>query len=402
MRLTNTAIQATKPRDRAYKLSDGRGLHLLVTSAGGRLWRFRYRYAGKENMLGLGLYPEVTLQDARERREEARRLLAQGIDPSAQRQAIRHAASHTVEGVVREWLNRHRAVVTPEAYVADSGRLEKFILPALGSRPIGEVAAPELLVALRKIEARGTHEIARRTQSLCGRIWRYAVATGRAQADISASLKGTLTPPESRSFAALTEPAKVGALLRAIDGYHGHPVTAHALRLAPLVFVRPGELRAAEWNEFSLDCEEPEWRIPGERMKMGEQHVVPLSRQAVTILRELRPLTGVGRFVFPGLRTNSRPLSENTLNAALRRLGYSNEEMTAHGFRAMASTLLNEQGFPPDIIELQLAHAERNKVRAAYNRAMRIPERRQMMQAWAHYLDKLKANTAGVEVRATG
>jgi integrase len=251
-----------------------------------------------------------------------------------------------------------------------------------------EVTPPELLAALGKIEARGNHESAQRAKQKCGQIFRYAIATGRAERDISADLRGALVPVIARNHASLTRPADVGSLLRAIDGYEGQPITAAALKLAPLVFVRPGELRGARWTEFDLDG--AEWRIPGERMRMKEQHIVPLAHQAVTILRELHALTGWGEYVFPSLLTLERPMSNNTVNTALRRLGYTKEQMTGHGFRSMASTLLNEQGFHPDLIELQLAHVERNKVRAAYNKAQRLAERRKMMQAWSDYLDQLR------------
>ena len=253
------------------------------------------------------------------------------------------------------------------------------------------ITAQELLAALRRIEARGKHETAHRVRALAGRVLRFAVATGRAAHDVAADLKDALAPVKSRNFASVTDPVRVGQLVRAIDGYDGQPMTALALKLAPLVFVRPGELWGAEWSEF--DLENAEWRIPGSRMKMGELHIVPLSVQAVTILRELQVLTGTLRLVFPSLLSLDRPMSENTINAALRRLGYSGDEQTGHGFRSMASTLLNEQGFPPDVIELQLAHSERNKVRAAYNRAQRLAERREMMQRWADYLDGLRARS---------
>jgi integrase len=256
-----------------------------------------------------------------------------------------------------------------------------------------------LLSVLRKIEGRGTHETAHRAKQHCGRVFRFAVATSRAERDITADLRGALAPVSSRHRAALTEPARIGELLRAIETYQGQPITAYALKLAPLVFVRPGELRAAEWSEFDLEASE--WRIPAARMKMREPHIVPLSSQAVLILRDLQPLSGAGRYVFPSLRTPSRPMSNNTVNAALRRLGYSKDEMTGHGFRALASTCLNEQGWHPDLIELQLAHAERNKVRAAYNRAQRLSERRKMMQAWSDYLDRLRTGAEVVPIKRT-
>jgi integrase len=267
-------------------------------------------------------------------------------------------------------------------------RFESYLFPYLGDRPIQSITAQELLSVLRRAEARGVNETAHRARALAGRVLRFAVVTGRASHDVSADLKEALAPVKSKNFAAILEPAKVGELLRAIDGFDGYPTTKLALKLAPLVFVRPGELRGAEWSEIDLDG--AEWRIPGARMKLGEQHIVPLSRQVVAILRELQPLSRGSRYVFPSLLTRDRPMSNNTINTALRRLGYTGDEQTGHGFRSIASTLLNEQGFPPDIIELQLAHAERNKVRAAYNKAQRIPERRKMMQAWSDYLDGLR------------
>lgn len=395
--LTEARIRAAKPKEKPYKLSDGRGLHLMVTPPGGRLWRMRYRHAGHESMIGLGAYPDVTLKSARERCDEARKLLASGGDPAAVRRAARLGRANTFEGIAREWLAKQR--FAPTTLEKAEWTFRDLLFPFLGSRPITELTASEILQVVRRLEARGKHETAHRTKQRVSQVLRYAIATGRADRDPTADLRGALAPIVVTSRAALTDPARVGELMRAIDGYIGHPVTHAALRLAPLVFVRPGELRAAEWSEFDLDAKEPTWRIPGQRMKMGEPHLVPLSTQAVAVLRELGPLTGSGRYVFPSLRTPSRPISENTLGAALRRLGYSTEEMTAHGFRAMASTLLNEQGFPPDVIELQLAHAERNKVRAAYNRAQRVTERRNMMQAWANYLDGLKKGNNVVPLR---
>jgi len=387
--LSETKIRAAKLKERPYKLFDKRGLFLLVTPSGGRLWRLRYRIGALEKLISLGAYPDVTLKRAREKRDQARRLIADDIDPSAQRKAQRAALLDTFEGVAKEWLALQSKSLSPETISILGARLNSALYPYLGSRPVAAITAQELLIALRRIEARGRHETAHRVRALAGRVLRYAVATGRAQHDVAADLKDALAPVKSRNFASVTEPARVGELMRAIDGYGGHPVTALALKLAPLVFVRPGELRAAEWSEFDLP--NAEWRIPATRMKMKEPHLVPLARQAIAILRELEPLARGGRYLFPSLRTRERPMSENTINAALRRLGYSSEEQTGHGFRSMASTLLNEQGFPPDVIELQLAHAERNKVRAAYNKAQRIPERRKMMQAWADYLDGLRA-----------
>ena len=395
--LSEAKIRASRPKERAYKVFDERGLFMLVTPTGGRLWRFRYRLGGVEKLLTLGAYPDVPLKRAREKREDARKLVADGIDPSAKRQAERATQVETFEAIAKEWLELQSKSLAAETMDILGTRLKSFLYPYVGSRPIASITAQELLAALRRIEARGKHETAHRVRSLAGRVFRYAVATGRAQHDVAADLKDALAPAKSRNFASVTEPARVGELLRAIDGYSGQPITALALKLAPLVFVRPGELRGAEWSEF--DLEGAEWRIPAARMKIGEQHIVPLSRQAVAILRELHILTGSGRYVFPSLLSAERPMSDNTINAALRRLGYGSDEQTGHGFRSMASTLLSEHGFPPDVIELQLAHGERNKVRAAYNRAQRLGERRKMMQEWGNFLDVLRATSMSVNPR---
>jgi integrase len=395
--LSDTRVRGAKPSDKQYKLYDGRGLFLLVTPTGGRLWRLKYRINGGEKLISLGAYPDVGLKRAREKRDEARKLLADGIDPSAQRQERRTALLETFEGVAEEWLELQSKSLAPETISILGSRLKSALYPYLGSKPVAAITAQEVLAALRRIEARGRHETAHRVRALAGRVLRYAVATGRAPHDVAADLKDALAPVKSRNFASVTDPVRVGELMRAIDGYTGHPVTALALKLAPLVFVRPGELRAAEWPE--IDLANAEWRIPAARIKMGQPHVVPLSRQALAILRELQPLARGGRYLFPSLRTRDRPMSNNTINAALRRLGYSSEEQTGHGFRSMASTLLNEQGFPPDVIELQLAHSERNKVRAAYNKAQRLTERRKMMQAWADYLDELREGANVVPIR---
>jgi integrase len=395
--LSEAKIRSAKTRDRAYKLFDERGLFLLVTPTGGRLWRLRYRIGNLEKLISLGAYPDVPLKRAREKRDEARRLVADEIDPSADRKAKRAAMLVTFEGVAQEWLELQSKSLAPETISILSARLNSGLYPYLGSRPMGSISAQELLSALRRIEARGRHETAHRVRAVAGRVFRYAVATGRAQHDVAADLRDALAPVKSKNFASVTDPIRVGELMRAIDGYSGHAVSALALKLAPLVFVRPGELRQAEWSEF--DLENAEWRIPAARMKMGELHVVPLAHQSITLLEELQPFARGGRYVFPSLRSRDRPMSNNTINGALRRLGYSTEEQTGHGFRTMASTLLNEQGFPPDVIELQLAHAERNKVRTAYNRAQRLPERRKMMQAWADYLDGLRAGATIVPIR---
>jgi len=400
--LTSTAIRAAKPTEKPHKLSDGGGLYLLVNPNGSQWWRLKYRFEGKEKLLSLGVYPHISLQQARSQRDEAKRAVANGIDPSVKRQAEKSATANTFEAVAREWLTTQEESLAPATYAKAVWTLEKLVFPYIGSRPVAKLTASDVLKMLKRIEGRGTHETAHRTRQRCSQVFRYAVQTERAEHDVTIALRGALKPVVSEHHAAITEPARVGELLRAIDGYGGHIVTAYALKLAPLLFVRPGELRHAEWPEFDLDGHEPHWRIPAEKMKMGEQHVVPLSKQALVLLRELHPLTGRGSFVFPSLRSGSRPMSENTVNAALRRLGYTSDEMTGHGFRSLASTNLNEQGYHPDIIELQLAHAERNNVRASYNKAQRLPERRKMMQAWADYLDGLRAGGKIIPFRAHG
>jgi len=387
--LTETQIRAAKPGEKPYKLFDERGLFLLVSPDGGRWWRFKYRLEGREKGLSLGIYPDVPLKRARERRDEARRLVADGIDPSSRRKAQKAALADTFEAVAREWLDMKRKALAEVTSDKRLQRFEAFLFPRLGRRPISTITAPELLDALRRVERHGKNVTAHRLRSESGQIFRYAIATGRAERDIAADLRGALTPVVVKNHAAITDPAGIGQLLRAIDSYQGQQTTEAALKLAPLVFVRPGELRKAQWEEINLDG--TEWRIPAARMKMRETHIVPLSRQAVAILRDLHSVTGPDGYVFPGLRDSNRPMSENALTAALRRMGYTGDEMTWHGFRSLASTALNEQGFPPDVIELQLAHKERNEVRAAYNKAQRLEERRKMMQSWADYLDTLKA-----------
>ncbi|SEI92926.1 tyrosine-type recombinase/integrase [Frateuria terrea] len=395
MPLSDVAIRKAKPDAKPVKLADGAGVYLLLNPTGSKLWRWKYRIAGKEKLLALGAYPEVSLVDARDACTDARRLLAKGIDPSAARKEAKQAraeaaavAADTFEAVAREWMERQDvAEVT-----ANKTRwlMESFLFPEIGSRPIAEISPRELLVALRKIEESGKLETARRAKIKAGQVFRYAVLEGKAETDPTATLRGALKAPRNRHHAAITDPARMGELLRAIEGFSGQPATHAALRLAPLVFVRPGELRQAEWAE--IDLEGGMWRIPAERMKMKAAHLVPLSTQAVAILRDLHAFTGYVRYVFPSLRTASRPMSENTVNAALRRLGYSGDEMTGHGFRSMAATRLNEMGWNPDAIERQLAHAESNKVREAYTHAAQyLEERTRMMQAWADYLDNLRA-----------
>jgi integrase len=382
-------IDAKKPAEKPIKLLDGDGLYLLVNPNGSKWWRLKYRFAGREKGISLGVYPAVSLAQARKRKVAAKRQVADGMDPSAERQRAKVAANQTFEMVYLEWLAQQRKVLAEITVGKIKAIIESKVLPRLGSRPVGQIGPPEILEVLRKIEADGIHETAHRAKQMISQIMRYAVATGRATRDPTFDLRGALTPATTKNHASITDPTRVGQLLQAIDGYVGQPTTAAALRLAALTFVRPGELRGAEWREINLDA--AEWRIAAGRMKMKTEHVVPLSLQAVSVFRDLEPLTGGGKYVFPSLLGGHRPMSENTVNTALRRLGYTNEEMTGHGFRSMASTLLNEQGFHPDVIELQLAHKERNKVRAAYNKAERLAERRIMMQAWADHLDGLKS-----------
>ena len=391
MPLTDVAVRNAKPGPKTIRLRDDRGLYLEISPRGGKWWRLRYMLKGKANMLSLGVYPDVSLKDARERRDEARKLIANGIDPSQARKdekAEIAADAVTFEKVAREWFQKFKENWSSGHAARTMRRFEMDVFPWIGTRPVRDILAPELLATIRRIESRGAIETAHRTLQNCGQVFRYAVASGYADRDISGDLRGAIPPTKEKHHASVTDPKDVAALLRTIESYAGSFVTMCALRLAPMTFVRPGELRHAEWGEIDLD--KAEWRIPAEKMKMREQHIVPLSRQAVAILRELHPLTGAGRYLFPSVRTSARPMSENTINAALRRLGYSKEEMTGHGFRSMASTLLNEMGWNRDAIERQLAHAERNSIRAAYNFAEFLPERRKMMQGWADYLDKLK------------
>ena len=403
MPLSDIKIKSLKPgikpdgstTSKTYKVTDERGLYIEVTPKGGKRWRFKYRFEGKEKLLSVGIYPDISLKAARARREELRTQVAEGIDPSDVRKAekISQAGMESFEFVAREWHSKHKHNWSERHLTRTLARLEKNVFPWLGKKNINEIKASELLAVLRRIENRGALETAHRTNQVCGQIFRYAIATGRAERDIAADLKGALPPAKVNHHASVTEPEKIGELIRAIHQYSGHFTTACALKLAPLVFVRPGELRNAEWAEFDLT--KAEWRIPARKMKMKTVHVVPLSKQAITVLNELKPLTGSGKYLFPSNRTRTRPMSNNTINAALRRLGYSKDEMTGHGFRSMASTILNEQGWNRDAIERQLAHSERDGVRAAYNYAEYLSERMEMMQHWANYLDDLstKENT---------
>jgi integrase len=395
MPLTDTAIRNAKPREKQYKLSDGKGMYVLVKKVG-KYFRLDYRFGGKRKTLALGVYPNVKLQQAREERDKARKLIANGVDPAQMRKTAKamqvEKTANNFEAVACEWFAKQSLNWAESHSKKIIRRFELYIFPWLGSRPIVEITPPELLSVLRRIESKGILETAHRAQQNCGQVFRYAVATGRAERDPSADLRGALTPVKHGRMATITEPKKIGELLRAIDGYEGTPVAKCALLLAPLVFVRPGELRHAEWTEIDLD--NAEWRIPAKKMKMKNPHIVPLSKQALKVLNDIQPITCRGRYVFPSIRTGSRPMSENTVLAALRRMGYTKEEMTGHGFRAMASTVLHEQGWPSEIIERQLAHAERNSIKAAYNYAQHLSERRRMMQAWADYLDTLRGTSS--------
>lgn len=393
MPLTDIAVRKAKSSDKPQKLADSGGMYLLLHPNGSKYWRLKYRFAGKEKTLALGIYPHTSLGVARDKRDEAKKLLANGIDPGERKQAKkvedRQRSANTFEAVAREWHQKQATKWAPKSSQRILRLLERNIFSAVGNSPIAQITAADFLIALHKIEARGNIETAHRAMQICGRIFRYAIATGRAQADLSLVLKGALTPVKEKHHASITDPRRIKDLLRALDGYSGSFITQQALKLAPLLFVRPGELRHAEWSE--IDFSAAEWRIAAGKMKMKAVHLVPLSTQALSILRDLQPHTGGGRYVFPGVRTPSRPMSENTVNAALRRLGYDKDEMTGHGFRSMASTILHEQGWSHEAIERQLAHAERNKVSAAYNYAEHLPKRREMMQAWADYLDGLKS-----------
>lgn len=392
MALTAIQIKSAKATDKPQKMSDGGGLYLLVQPNGAKYWRLAYRFAGKQKTLAVGVYPVVSLLDARERREAARKVLANGADPSAvkktQKAAVVALAENSFEIVAREWLSKFSKDWKESHIRTVRSRLENDVFPWLGARPVGEINAPELLTILRRVESRGALEGAHRANAICGQIFRYAIATGRAQRDPSADLKGALPPHRIRHLAALTDPVKIGKLMRDINGYLGTFIVGCAFKLSPLVFLRPIELSRAEWAEINLD--EAEWRIPAGKMKMKALHIVPLSTQAVAILRDLHPLSGTGQYVFPNARTHTLPMAGNTILAALRSMGYTGTEMTAHGFRHMASTLLNEQGFNADAIERQLAHKARG-VRATYNAAEYLPERKRMMQSWADYLGGLAA-----------
>lgn len=397
MPLNALIIKSAKPKDKKYRLSDSGVLYMEVTPSGGKLWRMKYRFLKKEKLLSFGAFPIVTLKEARLYRDEAKSLLSKGIDPSVVKKELKEsklaASKNSFKAVTQEWISKNSTKWSSSNTNNVSKRLEQHVFPHIGNKSISTITAPDLLTVINRIEKTGTIYTAHKTLQNCGQVFRYAMATARCTTDPTTALKGALPPTQPKHHASITDPKKIGALLRAINGYEGNFITQCALKLAPLVFVRPGELRHAEWQE--VDIEKAEWRIPAEKMKMKAVHIVPLSKQAIAILEDIYTVTGHGKYVFPSVRTNTRPMSENTVNAGLRRLGYTKEEITGHGFRSMASTLLNEQGWHWDAIERQLAHAERNSIRAAYNYAEHLPERIKMMQHYADYLDGL-ANGADI------
>ncbi len=400
--LSDTAIRNAKPNsDKPSKLYDEKGLYLIVAPSGGKWWRFNYRFGGKRKTLSMGTYPDTSLKDARDKRDTARKQLEQGIDPSENRKAKKAAQSaqtNTFDVVAREWHDKFKPTWV-EGHAAIQLRImERDLFPLIGKQPIADIGAPALLECLRLIEVRGAMNTAHRAKQIAGQVFRYAVATGRAERDPTGDLKDALPTIKPVHFPAITEPQAIGELLRAIDGYKGQLTTCCALKIMPLVFVRTGELRRAQWADIDLDA--AEWRYFV--TKTDTPHIVPLSTQALAILRELHPLTGKGRYVFPSLSDYTRPMSDNCILSALRRLGYSDKEMTGHGFRAMARTILDETlGFRVDFIEHQLAHKVKDPNGRAYNRTAHLPERKAMMQAWADYLDGLKTGAKTLPPKET-
>jgi integrase len=395
MPLSDAKVRSAKPSTKAVKLFDERGLYLEVSPSGGKWWRLKYRFDGKEKRLSLGVYPDVGLKDARARRDSARRLLSEGVDPSANRKAQRSTSSehaaNSFEVIAREWFERYSPNWVPSHASRIIRRLERDIFPWIGKAAVADLTPPQVLEVVRRIEDRGALETAHRALQNCGQVFRFAVATGRAERDATADVRGALPPVKAGHFSAVTDPAQVAEMLRVLDSYRGTVTVRCALRLAPLVFVRPGELRHAQWSD--IDLEDAEWHYTV--TKTNTPHIVPLSRQAVDALSELEPLTGDGRYVFPSARSADRPMSDNAILAAMRRMGIEKSQITGHGFRAMARTILDEVlGFRPDYIEHQLAHTVRDPNGRAYNRTAHLAERRKMMQAWADYLDELKAGKA--------
>ncbi len=398
--LTATKINAAKPGTKGYKLADGLGLHVYVSPAGGKLWRFKFRFDGKEGLLSFGTYPEISIVEAREKRDAARKLLRDGIDPREPKRAMKTAAAQSVafEAVAREWHQKFRDQWS-ESYATEIvERLELDVFPWIGTNAIRELSnrPPVILELLQRIESRGARETLRKIKIIMSSIFRYAIGTGRADQDPTLHLRGAFAPAVTRHFPAITDPKALADLLRAIDGYQGSFPVKCALQLNPMLFVRPGELRRAEWPEFDLD--KGLWNIPGSKMKMGQDHIVPLANQAVKILQDLKPLTGSGRYLFPSCRTSSQPMSNNTVNASLRALGFDKEQVTGHGFRATARTILDEVlHVRVEYIEHQLAHRVKDANGRAYNRTTHLEDRKKMMQLWADYLEALKSGANGLQ-----
>lgn len=390
MALTVKKIESAKHKNKLYRLTDGRGLCLEIPPKGRKRWKYRYKLNGKDDTVSIGLYPDMTLAEAREVHSELYKVRREGACPKAYHkgQKSKDSDKETFEAVSRQWFGKFKQKWVKQTGIRKMARLEGHVFPLIGEQPIDEVDAPQIRRVLLRLESLDKLHTAHRVKNIIGEIMRYAVAMGLVLHNPVPDLTGVLPPTKEKHRASITDPKGIGGLLRSIDEYQGSPVTRHAMQLAALTFVRPGELRHAEWEE--IDFEGREWRIPAEKMKMRRPHVVPLSKQAIAVLKALELITGHGKYAFPSERSASRPMSNNTVNAALRRMGYTKEEMTGHGFRSMASTNLNELGFHPDHIERQLAHVEANKVRAAYNYAEHLPERRKMMQAWADYLDALR------------
>lgn len=403
MPLSDTKIRAAKPAEKSYRLSDEKGLYLQVEPNGARYWRMAYRYDGKQKTQALGIYPDISLAEARSRRDEARKLLANDVDPSSAKKAQKAArlerTANSFEVLAREWYEKQAGTWSDTHGIRILRRFERDVFPLIGGLPVSGITAPVLLDAIRKIQERGAVETAHRAMQNCGQVMRYAIATGRAERDPTPDLRGALKPVQSTHFAAVTEPMEAGKLLRLLDGYTGGHAVRAALKLAPLVFVRPGELRNARWPDVDLEAGEWRYIVP----KTRTPHIVPLSTQAVTILTELRPHTCHSEYVFPGGRSTLKGMSENAVLAAMRGLGVDADTMSGHGFRAMARTLLDEVlGYPPHIIEQQLAHAVRDPLGRAYNRTAHLAERKKMMQTWADYLDELKAGGIVIPFSAVG
>ena len=389
MSLTDVKVKGLKPGSKNYRVTDKDGMYIEVTPSGGKLWRFKYRFNGKHKLLAIGKYPDVSLAKAREKLNFARQQLADGKDPAQLKKLKKTEKKNTFKIIADEWWKAKKAGWTPGHAEKVYRRLEIDVLPYLKDRPVKEISAREVLDVLRRAEARGVIETAHRLSQICSNIFTFAIASGRADQNPAADISKALTFNPRKNLPAITKPHEIRELLLSIDGFKGTYTVLCALKLAPLVFVRPGELRKAEWTEINFD--ESLWEVPSRRMKMKREHLIPLSRQAIQILKEIHPLTGTGSYIFPSIRTHSRPMSENTLNVALRRIGYPKEKMCSHGFRTMASTRLHEMGWSSDIIEFQLAHADRNKIRGVYNRAEYFEERKSMMQQWADYLDSIKS-----------